>query len=897
MSLSSFGGGGAAVVGREVEAAVPRMLTKSPMPLRSYLGALLALFVLAATVALGFGWESAERDGLSAARDDAVFGAGKAAEQLGRNLAGVRSSVDAVATSPGAAAVFAEPGSCRLSFSLGGPQDGHLDVLRSDGSLVCSSQPRAEDEAVAYQGASWIAAASRTPGTVGPVTDDRTGRPAVLLSAPMAGRGMVVAFVDLIGLAAAAGGTFGGARGLEFLLTSGDGATVVTRWPDAGRWAGTAVRASRFIGAGRSGAGTDVAGLRRVYGSSTVPGLGWRVYAGADRSAALAAAHRLARRQAGITAVGLLAGLLATLLVYRRITRPIGRLRTAVRAAATSGHLEPAVIVTGPREVSDLGAEFAGLLAAVDRELGERRRAEELAREHERNYRQLFDANPYPIYLFDVETLAVVAVNDAAVHYFGQDREALLKAVVTDLCPAGDAAAVREELAAAAPVERCRARRHRKHDGRVTEVEVTSHLTTFAGRTVRCAVVDDVTERHHLRQRLRQSERLESLGQLAGGIAHDFNNLLGIINGYAGMSAADVEELAARDPTWARLHDDLLQIVAAGDRAAGLTRQLLAFARADTVAELTALDLNSVVADVEKLLRRTLGEDITLTTRLTEDSAPVLADVGRLEQVLVNVAVNARDAMPNGGTLTIDTDAVTVDEHYAAQHPGVRTGQYMRLAVSDTGTGMDQETLERAFEPFFTTKPKGQGTGLGLATIYGIIAQAGGHAQLYSELGHGTTIAALLPVTEQNADTAARTSMRVRPGAGETILLVEDDEGLRALTERVLDRNGYRVRSARTAAEALTLAATADVLDLLLTDVVLPDMHGPDMVTAVHRELPGLRVVYMSGYAESILAARGTLPAGAILLQKPVSAQHLLTVIARELRAGRPAPSAVADGR
>ncbi|GAA3962414.1 hypothetical protein Aau02nite_55560 [Amorphoplanes auranticolor] len=867
------------------------------MPLRSYLGALLALFVLAATVALGFGWESAERDSLAAARADAAFGAGKAAEQLGRRLASVRSSVDAVASSPGAAAVFTEPAACRLSFSLGGPQDGHLDVLRRDGTVVCSSQPPGEDEAVAYQGASWIAAASRTPGTAGPVTDGRTGRPAMLLSTPMAGQGMVVAFVDLIGLAAATGGTFGGARGLEFLLTSGDGATIVTRWPDAARWAGTAVSASRFTGAGRSGAGSDVAGLPRVYGSGTVPGPGWRVYAGADRSAALAAAHRLARRQAGITAVGLLAGLLATLLVYRRITRPIGRLRTAVRAAATSGHLEPAVTVNGPREVSDLGAEFAGLLAAVDRELGERRRAEELTREHERNYRQLFDANPYPIYLFDVETLAVVAVNDAAVHYFGQDREALLETVVTDLCPADDAATVREELAAAPPVERCRARRHRKHDGRVTDVEVTSHLTTFAGRTVRCAVIDDVTERHQLRQRLRQSERLESLGQLAGGIAHDFNNLLGIINGYAGMSATDVEDLADRDPMWARLHDDLLQIVAAGDRAAGLTRQLLAFARADTVAELTALDLNSVVADVEKLLRRTLGEDITLVTRLTEDSSPVLADVGRLEQVLVNVAVNARDAMPGGGTLTIDTDAVTVDEHYAAQHPGVRTGQYMRLAVSDTGTGMDKETLDRAFEPFFTTKPKGQGTGLGLATIYGIIAQAGGHAQLYSELGHGTTIAALLPVTEQTAVTAARTSLTVRPGAGETILLVEDDEGLRALTERVLDRNGYRVRSARTAADALALATTADVPDLLLTDVVLPDMHGPDMVAAVHRELPGLRVVYMSGYAESILAARGTLPTGAVLLQKPVSAQHLLSVIARELRTGRTAPAAVADGR
>jgi CheY-like chemotaxis protein len=247
--------------------------------------------------------------------------------------------------------------------------------------------------------------------------------------------------------------------------------------------------------------------------------------------------------------------------------------------------------------------------------------------------------------------------------------------------------------------------------------------------------------------------------------------------------------------------------------------------------------------------------------------------------------------MPHGGTLTIDTDVITADEHYAAQHPGVGTGRYMRLAVSDDGIGMSRETLERAFEPFFTTKPKGQGTGLGLATIYGIITQAGGHAQIYSELGHGTTIAALLPVTGESAGPAAQASGEPLPGAGETILLVEDDEGLRALTERVLDRNGYTVRSARTAAEARAIAGGIRDVDLLLTDVVLPDMHGPDMVALLHEEQPGLRVVYMSGYAESILAARGTLPAGAVLLQKPVSSRHLLTVIARELRSHRAAQS------
>jgi hypothetical protein len=294
---------------------------------------------------------------------------------------------------------------------------------------------------------------------------------------------------------------------------------------------------------------------------------------------------------------------------------------------------------------------------------------------------------------------------------------------------------------------------------------------------------------------------------------------------------------------------------------------------------------------MSEIFERSLGTGVSVVTEFEVDGCIVEADPAQLESAILNVAVNARDAMPNGGTLTIDTEVVTVDEHYAAQHPGVGTGRYMRLAVSDTGTGMTRETLERAFEPFFTTKPKGQGTGLGLATIYGIITQAGGHAQIYSEPGRGTTIGALLPITDQCAGPPAQATKAPLPGAGETILLVEDDEGLCALIERVLQRHGYTVRAARTAAGARALAGSVRDLDLLLTDVVLPDMQGPDMVALLHEEQPALRVVYMSGYAESILAARGTLPAGAILLQKPVSAHHLLDVISRELRTRRAARS------
>jgi PAS domain S-box-containing protein len=846
--------------------------------LRSYLLGLLVLFVAAAGVGIYAGWLQARRDAVSAARADASVAAGLAARQIEESLAVVRDVVDSVTTSPAVAQVFADPGACRLAFTLGAAGDGHLDVLRPDGTVACSSAPSAEGgPADGYAAASWLPAAVHTPQALAPVHDDRTGRPALVVTAVVPGLGLVAAFVDLAALGAAAGKMFGGARRLEFVITTQDRATVLTRSPDGLRWAGTPARDTPLTVTG----GTDVTGLPRLYEQATVDGYGWNVLAGADRSAALAGADRLARRQALIAALGLLAGLLATMIVQRHIAVPIGRLRAAIQTATTSGNLDTTVAVTGPREVAELGAEFTTLLSTVNDELRQRRRAEDAAREHEHNYRQMFDASPNPIVLFDADTLDIVAVNAAAVAYYGRSCDTLLAMTFTDLLAPeerdGPAADVAE------PVERDRPQRHLKQDGTITEVCVTTYPMSFGGRKARCALVNDVTEREHLQLRLRQSDRLESLGQLAAGVAHDFNNLLGIINGYAGMAAADLEPAAARDPAWRPLHADLTEIVAAGDRATALTRQLLSFARADPAPETRVLDLNTVVADLDSLLRRALGEDITLITDLTTEPCRVHADPGRLEQVLVNLAVNARDAMPGGGTLTIETAPVTVDEHYAAQHPGLRTGQYMRLRVSDTGTGMSKATLERAFEPFFTTKPKGHGTGLGLATIYGIIAQAGGHAQIYSELGHGTTITALLPATDDRIEPDPTPAGRHQPGAGQMILLVEDDDSLCAITERILHRAGYAVLSARTVADARRLAATHPGIALLLTDVILPDMHGPALAATLHITHPDLPVIYLSGYTETILATRSTLPDGAVLLTKPVSGHQLLHAVGRVL--------------
>jgi PAS domain S-box-containing protein len=517
-------------------------------------------------------------------------------------------------------------------------------------------------------------------------------------------------------------------------------------------------------------------------------------------------------------------------------------------------------------------------------------RAEQSARELERNYRQLFDCSPFPMVVFNTGTLAFLEVNDAATTYYGYPREEFLAHDITWLCPTDDIARLTGVVATAATVERWAPVRQVKHDGSEVAVSITSHLLSFDGRDARCMVIEDITEREHLEGRLRQSQRLESLGQLAGGVAHDFNNLLGIILGYATMCAQDVGLAAQSDPSWLTVHNDLSQIIQAGDRASTLTRQLLSFARAE-VAQTCVLDLNVVVTGIEQLLRRTIGEDIQLDIQLTGDPWPIRADTGQIEQVLLNLVVNARDAMPTGGVLGIITDPITIDEQYAAHHPGSRLGRYMRLRVTDTGTGMSRATIDRAFDPFFTTKPKGQGTGLGLATIYGIVTQSGGHVQIDSEPGAGTTVTTLLPVTDEATgpvEPAAPHSFDARDEARhhETVLIAEDETSLRTLTERVLTRHGYTVITASDGPDAVDIAQRhAGAIDLLLTDVIMPEMSGPDLARRLQATRPGLPVIYMSGYAEPLIGSRTALPVDVTVLSKPVTEREILEAIRRTLDA------------
>jgi two-component system cell cycle sensor histidine kinase/response regulator CckA len=373
----------------------------------------------------------------------------------------------------------------------------------------------------------------------------------------------------------------------------------------------------------------------------------------------------------------------------------------------------------------------------------------------------------------------------------------------------------------------------------------------------------DATERRSLEQQVIQAQKMEAVGRLAGGVAHDFNNILTAIGGYTDLLLAD---LPLDDPR----RQDVDEIHRAADRAAALTQQLLAFSRRQ-VLQPKVIDLNALVSNVEKLLGRLIGEDVQLATALAHDVGRVRADPGQLEQVIVNLAVNARDAMPAGGKLTIETRNVDLDAAYAAEHRTVVPGPYVVIAVSDTGTGMSTETQSHIFEPFFTTKEVGKGTGLGLATVYGIVKQSGGSIWVYSELGHGTTIKVYLPRVDEPPEPLAAPGLAnpERLRGTETILLVEDEPAVRAVARQILARQGYTVLEAPDGPAALAMFAGGGRVDLILTDVVMPGMSGRTLADQLATRWPGVRVLYMSGYTDDAIVRHGMLEPGLAYLQKP----------------------------
>jgi PAS domain S-box-containing protein len=396
----------------------------------------------------------------------------------------------------------------------------------------------------------------------------------------------------------------------------------------------------------------------------------------------------------------------------------------------------------------------------------------------------------------------------------------------------------------------------------------------------------DITGRRQLEDQFRQSQKMEAVGRLSGGIAHDFNNLLGLIIGYAEILQ---EQIGPEDPQRASVDE----IVTAGRRAAALTRQLLAFSR-QQVLEPKVLDLNAVIVETKKMLDRMIGEDVQMTTSLEPKLSRIKTDQGQIEQVLMNLAVNARDAMPRGGKLVIGTQNTQIDEAFARHYPyPVKTGAYVLLTVSDTGSGMDAATQARVFEPFFTTKEKGKGTGLGLSTVYGVVKQSGGYIDIQSELGTGTTFRIYLPRVEEQVETASNdasgSSVKDSYQGTETILVVEDEEALRKLARNILTAYGYTVLEAEDGARALEISKRfRDTIHLMLTDVIMPGLNGPGLAQQMTRERPDLKVVYMSGYTGQVFNKDAVLEPGSIFVQKPFTREALARKI-REALDGRAA--------
>jgi PAS domain S-box-containing protein len=388
------------------------------------------------------------------------------------------------------------------------------------------------------------------------------------------------------------------------------------------------------------------------------------------------------------------------------------------------------------------------------------------------------------------------------------------------------------------------------------------------------ALIDDVTEARALERRLHQAQKLDGIGRLAGGIAHDFNNLLAVILNYADLV---LDELAAEDIAATYVSE----VKEAAERAAALTRQLLFFGRREVV-QAEPLDINDVVDDVGRLLRRTIGEDVELRTEPADQLRPVRADHSQIEQVLLNLALNGRDAMPEGGMLTIETANVDLDETYAQRHVEVVPGPYVRLTVADTGHGMPAEVIERAFEPFFTTKPPGTGSGLGLATVYGIVQQAGGHVEIYSEIDRGTAVRVTFPACFDASAQVVAGRAEPRLGRGETVLVVEDEPAVRVIAAELLTRAGYNVIQAGAAEAALAMSMDGSP-DLLLTDVVMPGMSGSELGEALRDRHPGLRVLFMSGYTDDIVMRHGVRERRLAFVEKPFTRTTLLESVRNAL--------------
>ena len=468
----------------------------------------------------------------------------------------------------------------------------------------------------------------------------------------------------------------------------------------------------------------------------------------------------------------------------------------------------------------------------------------------------------------------IVLVNNRAQEMFGYTREELLGSSVELLLPETRRAGHKRQRSAyfdhphTRPMGIGMDLAGRRKNGTEFPVEVSLSFVESPEGVFGIAFVTDISQRKTLEQQLMQAQKMEAVGRLAGGVAHDFNNMLTVISGYNRMILEDL-------PVDSNLRTYVEETLKAADRAASITAQLLAFSRRQ-VMQPAVMDVNRVITHAEKMLRRLIGEDIELELSLGESLGHIRADPNHLEQAIVNLAVNARDAMPSGGRLRIQTTAVTVDEDFARTHPALRPGNFLRVDVSDTGHGMDEATIAHIFEPFFTTKERGKGTGLGLATVYGMVQQTGGDVQVSSQPGRGSTFHVYLPiVTESLSEAAERPSAGAGAGS-ETLLVVEDEDAVREFTAKVLRQLGYEVLTASGGEQAIRISDSHSAeIAAVITDVIMPGMSGRQVADELKRRRPGIKVLFLSGYTEDVIAEHGVLEPGVDFLAKPFHLEDL----------------------
>jgi two-component system cell cycle sensor histidine kinase/response regulator CckA len=561
--------------------------------------------------------------------------------------------------------------------------------------------------------------------------------------------------------------------------------------------------------------------------------------------------------------------------LFRALT-PTSFIRVPMRARGRSaGTLTLAVGSEWRRRYDADDLAFAEELASRAALAVDNARLYRAAHEANERYGMLFESNPQPMWVFDVDTLAFLEVNEAATRHYGYSRDEFLSMTIMDILPRDDAPGLHHGMErTGAPRGDVALAQHQRKDGTIVDMELISHEMELNGRRARLVLATDISERtrtraalHQSEEQLRQAQRMDAAGRLADGVAHDFNNLLTTIRGFSDLLLRDLPEEHVR-------RKDVEQIRKAADRGAQLTRQLLTFGRQPAL-QPRSLELNSVVTNMEGLLQRLVGADIQLVTRLRPGLGEVRMDPGQLEQVLVNLVLNARDAMPAGGTLTIETGERQISGTTRVR--SVKPGRYLVLAVSDTGSGMDGETLSHVFEPLFSSHAPGSRSGLGLSIIYGIVKQNGGGVRVSSEPEQGTTVKVFLPRLEGEERTTTEAPPSLR--GDETVLVVEDEDGVRELLWKILTEHGHTVLEARHGRDALTVASGySHPIQLVVTDVVMPEMGAGQLVDELLGKRPQLKVLYISGYTDDEVMRRGITRSGAAaaFIHKPFTSVELM---------------------